>query len=330
MIPPRRFNLLLAGTSAPKTSAPTTVALKLPALPRCRQIYLVQLAGRHDTRISRSEALSMADKLIIVNGAKGGLGTTTVAVNLAVQLGHLTGKRIALLEFARPFGQISLMLDFSPRFTLLDALERVNRLDVALLASRLTRHKSGIEILTGNPHAAMHAEQRQSFTIEALLRVLELACEAFDMVVVDLGFVNAAEWAAILKMADTLLLITEPTELAMGMLNRYLDAVDSSGIDRTHFQIVINRALRSEEDSGASSDKNPKHTFFARLPNDFRQVSEAVTLGIPLLTSSKSTLVGGYRDMAARLLAQPPKNELVSADSPAGSRANNTVAVAAK
>jgi len=272
----------------------------------------------------------MADKLIIVNGAKGGVGTTTVAVNLAVQLGHLTGKRIALLEFARPFGRISLMLDFSPRFTLLDALERVNRLDVALLASMLTRHKSGIEILAGNPHAAMRAEQRQSITIEALLRVLELACEAFDMVVVDLGFVNAAEWAAILKMADTFLLITEPTELAMSMLNRYLDAVDSSGIDRTHFQIVINRALRSEEDSGASSDKNPKQTFFARLPNDFRQVSEAVTLGIPLLTSSKSTLVGRYRDMAARLLAQPPKNEIVSADSPAGSRANNTVAVAAK
>src|SRR5580693_1039425 len=201
MIPLWRFNLLPAGTSARTTCAPTTVALKLPALPRCRQIYLVPLAGRHDTRISRSEALSMADKLIIVNGAKGGVGTTTVAVNLAVQLGHLTGKRIALLEFARPFGQISLMLDFSPRFTLLDALERVNRLDVALLASMLTRHKSGIEILTGNPHAAMHAEQRQSFTIEALLRVLELACEAFDMVVVDLGFVNAAEWAAILKMA---------------------------------------------------------------------------------------------------------------------------------
>jgi pilus assembly protein CpaE len=272
----------------------------------------------------------MADKLIIVNGAKGGVGTTTVALNLAVQLGHLTGKRIALLEFARPFGQISLMLDFSPRFTLLDALERVDRLDVALLASMLTRHKSGIEILAGHLHAAMRAEQRQSITIEALLRVLELAREGFDLVIVDLGFVNAAEWAAILKTADALLLITEPTELAMGMLNRYLDAVDSSGIDRSHFQIVINRALRSEEELVAASDKNQKQTFFARLPNDFRQVSEAVTLGIPLLTSSKSSLVGRYRDLAARLLAQPPKSETVSADSPVDSRPTASVAAAAK
>src|SRR3984957_12989631 len=272
----------------------------------------------------------MAERLIIVNGAKGGVGTTTVALNLAVQLGHITGKRIALLEFARPFGQISLMLDFSPRFTLLDTLERVNRLDVALLASMLTRHKSGIEILVGHLHAAIRAEQRQSITIEALLRVLELACEAFDLVVVDLGFVNAAEWASILKTADALLLVAEPTELAMGMLKRYLDAVDSSGIDRARFRIVINRALRSDEESAAAPDNNLKQSFFARLPNDFRQVSEAVTLGIPLLTSSKSTLVGRYRDLAARLLAQQPRKENAGADFPADSPATASVTAAAK
>jgi pilus assembly protein CpaE len=259
----------------------------------------------------------VAEKLIIVTGSKGGVGTTTVALNLAVQLAQLTAKRIALLEFARPFGQIGLMLDFQPRFTLLDALGRIDRLDQALLASLLTRHKSGIEILAGPLHAALRAEQRQSVTLEALLRILELARCAFDYVVVDLGFVNAAEWSRVLQTADTLLLIAEPSVLALGMLERYLHAVDSAGLDRARFQIIVNRARQNDDEPVAQCEKILHQSFFARLPNDFRQVSESVTLGIPLTAGSNNPLVGRYRELATRLLAETSASESHQSDSPA-------------
>ena len=74
----------------------------------------------------------MAGKTIIVTGSKGGVGTTTVALNIGVQLAARSKKRTALVDLARPFGQISLMLDLNPRFTVLDALERIDRLDEAL------------------------------------------------------------------------------------------------------------------------------------------------------------------------------------------------------
>jgi len=259
----------------------------------------------------------VAAKLIIVTGSKGGVGTTTVALNLAVQLAQLTAKRIALLEFARPFGQIGLMLDFQPRFTLLDALGRIDRLDQALLASLLTHHKSGIEILAGPLHAALRAEQRQSVTLEALLRILELARSAFDFVVVDLGFVNAAEWSRVLQTADTLLLIAEPSVLALGMLERYLHAVDSAGLDRARFQIIVNRARQNDDEPVAQCEKILHQSFFARLPNDFRQVSESVTLGIPLTAGSNNPLVGRYRDIAARLISPPSVIDSRQSDSPA-------------
>ena len=229
----------------------------------------------------------MAERSIIVTGSKGAVGTTTVALNVAVHMAQLANKRVGLIEFARPFGQISLMLDFDPRFTLLDAVERIDRLDSALLASLVTRHKTGVEILARPLHAALRADQRQLVTLEALRRILELACQAFDLVVVDLGFVNAAEWARVLLSADKLVLVAEPSALALEMLERYLKVADLAGLGRNRFQIIINRWRQNDDELVAKFEKDLEQSFFARLLNDFRQVSEAVTLGILLTSSTK-------------------------------------------
>jgi pilus assembly protein CpaE len=255
----------------------------------------------------------LGERSIIVTGSKGGVGTTTVALNLAVHMARMTKKRIGLLEFARPFGQIALMLDAEPRFTLLDALERAPRLDESLLPSLMTRHKSGVEILMGPRHLALSAEQRQTVTLESLLRIFELARSVFDFVVVDLGFVNAAEWARVMHDADTLLLVCEPGALALGMLERYLKAVDSAGLDRAQFQVVVNRSRQNDDSAISAHERELNQTFFARLPNDYRQVSEAVSLGIPLTAVANNPLVARYRDMAAKLI-NPPVEALLAQD----------------
>jgi pilus assembly protein CpaE len=244
----------------------------------------------------------LAEKSIIVTGAKGGVGTTTVALNLAVQIAQLTRKRIALLEYARPFGQIALMLDFHPRFTLIDALERADRLDERLLAGLTEKHRTGIDILAGPAHSALREDQRPFVTLEAFLKILAFAQNAFDFVVVDLGFVNAAEWSRALAMADALLLVAEPSALALGMLERYLSAVGSAGIDALRFQIVLNRWRQNDADLVARRVAALPQTIAARLPNDYRQVSEAVTFGTPLAASSNNVLLSRYRKLASGIL----------------------------
>jgi len=90
------------------------------------------LRSRQSRPASRqSGTFCVSERSIVVTGSKGGVGTTTVALNLAVHIARMTKKRIALLEFARPFGQIARMLDAKPRFTLLDALAHAARLDQA-------------------------------------------------------------------------------------------------------------------------------------------------------------------------------------------------------
>jgi pilus assembly protein CpaE len=178
----------------------------------------------------------VAERTTIVTGSKGGVGTSTVALNLAVQLAAETKKRVLLIDLARPFGQISLMLDFEPRFTILDALERSARLDETVLASLATRHKSGIDILAGPRQAAMKPEQRQSVTLDAICKLIEISDRAYDLVVIDLGVVNPADWAPVLKAAQILFLVSEPTALALGMIDRQISSATRSGVDDSRCQ----------------------------------------------------------------------------------------------
>ncbi len=246
----------------------------------------------------------MADQITIVTGSKGGVGTTTVALNLAVQLAMQTRRRVGLLDLARPFGQISLMLDFEPRFTILDALERIDRLDEALLARMAMRHKSGVEILAGPLHAPMKPEQRQSVTLAALTKLVEIAGGAFDFTIVDMGVVNAAEWAPVLSHAGTLLLVAEPSVLALGMVGRHIAAAAPAGVDCERIQVIVNRWRQNDDGMLSAFEKQSSRPILTRLPNDYRQLTEALTLGMPLTGSANNVLLSRYRALALWLAAK--------------------------
>jgi pilus assembly protein CpaE len=263
--------------------------------------------------------LPVNDNTTIVTGSKGGVGTTTVALNLAVQLAMWTRKRVGLLDLARPFGQISLMLDLEPRFTILDALQRIDRLDEAVLASMAMRHKTGVEVLAGPLHAQMKAEQRQSVTLAALTRLVEIAARAFEFSVIDMGVVNAAEWAPVLSHAGTLLLVTEPTVLALGMVARHIAAAAPAGVDCERIQVVVNRQRQNDEPMLAAFQKQGSRPILARLPNDFRQLTEALTLGMPLTGSSNNLLLSRYRALASWVTAKSePLEHLAPVDIDSG------------
>src|ERR1700683_4014131 len=103
------------------------------------------------------------------------------------------------------------------------------------------RHKTGVEILAGPLHAPMKAEQRLSVTIESLCRLVEIANKVYDFVVVDVGVVNAAEWAGVLREAQAILLVADPSVQALGMIKRHIAAAAPAGVDCERIQIVINR-----------------------------------------------------------------------------------------
>lgn len=237
------------------------------------------------------------DKLIVVMGAKGGVGATTVTVNLGVQLSTYARKRVVLLDFARPLGNAHLLLDLHPRFSIRDAVENLDRLDSHFFAGLLTPHKTKLELLGG----ATQAEEWQTISVAPLERVVNVAQNSSDIVLLDMGSQFSSEWSPILRMARMILIVAEANVPALWTLERRLLALKGFGIEPERVRIIINRWHKGDDEVLKSVQKEISRPIFACLPNDFRKASEAVNLGAPLIENHNNVLSNRYRQIAAQL-----------------------------
>src|SRR4051812_28613898 len=186
---------------------------------------LTQMLARFVEELDIKERSSSLDKLIVVMGSKGGVGATTVAVNLAVQLATFAKKRVALLDFARPLGTAHLLLDLHPKFTIRDAVDNLDRLDSHFLAGLLTHHKTKVDVLCG----ATQPEEWQAVAVPSLQRVVNVAQGVCDYVLVDVGSQFSPEGMAILRMAGVILVVAGADVPAVWALERRLLALKGVG-----------------------------------------------------------------------------------------------------
>lgn len=245
-----------------------------------------------------------AKKVFLVVGSKGGVGTSTVAVNLAVQLAQITQKSVGLLDFASPLGNVALLLDLHARYTVCDAVENVERMDSHFFGGLLTPHPSGLQVLAGTPSP----DERLTSSGHALAEVVRVAQNVFDYVVVD-GGTYSSQWSSFSKPAPVILLVAEARELSLWSLERHLSSLAAFGVLNGKVHVVINRWHRKNEETLKSAEKTLNHPVFARLPNDYRQVSEAINLGIPLSKNHGDPLAVKFRELACQLAGVPCPGE---------------------
>jgi pilus assembly protein CpaE len=237
------------------------------------------------------------DKLIVVMGSKGGVGATTVAVNLGVQLCTFAKKRVVLLDFARPLGNVHLLLDLHPRFGIRDAVESLDRLDTHFLQGLLTRHKTKLEILGG----ALQPEEWQNIPLAPMQRVVNVAQAGFDTVLMDMGTQFSSDWSPVLQKARMILMVAEANILSLWTLERRLAALSGFGIETERLRVVINRWHKGDEEALKSIEKNIRRPVFACLPNDYRKASTAANMGLPLMENHNNDLSDRYRQLASQL-----------------------------
>ena len=245
---------------------------------------------------------SETEKLIVVVGAKGGVGTTTVSVNIAVQLARSAGKRVVVIDFGHPLGHCALLLDLEARFSFRAAVESLDRLDSHLFSGLLASHKSGVQVLAG----ASNSDDWDRISPASLARVVNVAQSSFDFVIVDLGCNSSTEWSPVLRLARQVILVTETNVPSLWSLERQITMLRSVGVESARLRLVVNRWHKPDDEALGAFEKRTKLKIFERLPNDYKAVSRAVNMGAELSKGQNDQLVQKFRAIAERLTGARP------------------------
>ena len=271
--------------------------LHLPLQASAMAEALVRASARRPSSRPRKKADAI---LSVFWGAKGGSGVTTVATNFAIAAAQESGKKVLLIDLDIPLGDAVLNLGLTPQYSTVDALQNYSRLDGNFLEKITLQHESGIRILPA-PGKLVPVQ----FPAEAVDRLIQVARQEYDCVVVDTGSRFDLTATMLLDPVATMYLVTQVSIPELRNSNRL--ALDFFGAKMPKFEIVLNRYDSSK--LGLDEDHITKVITRKpnwKIPNDYNAVSNMQNSAVPL-AMNHTAIARVIRQMARAAFNLPEK-----------------------
>ena len=250
-------------------------------------------------------------KIVAVYGAKGGIGTTTVAANLALALmDRDRDARVVLVDGAIQYGDVHLMFNELGQASVMDLVPRLNELDIELVENvMLFNRATGISILPAPPRP----EFAEKITGEAFARILEFMRRHYDYVVLNTdSYISDAVLAA-LDASEVVVLLTAQSINAIRNTRLFLDLWNAMGMTKDRIQLVISRYDPTSPITTERVGERLKFPVNMLLPEDNEAARKADALGQPALRSSRdsaySKALYGLADQAIKRIEAVEKSE---------------------
>jgi pilus assembly protein CpaE len=243
-------------------------------------------------------------QIITTFGSKGGVGTTTVAVNLAVTLSlREDSPSVALIDMNTLFGEIPLFLDMSPQFHWGEITKNVDRLDNTFLSNVLARHNTGVHLLPSPAYLNGHIRP----TPETMSHILNLMRAMFDYVIIDGGQSTDDTSLRIVELSDTLLMITILSLPCLTNSNKLIKSfIDLGYLSSDRIKVVVNRYIKKSEISLKDAETGISKELFWVIPNDYKISMMAINQGKPLVhIAPKAEISHNFKKLADTL--SPPE-----------------------
>ena len=242
---------------------------------------------------------SKTGSIISVAGASGGVGTTSIAINLACALAQNPERSVVLVDLDLSLGDADVFLEMIPDYTLLDVAQNISRLDLALLRKSLTKHDSGVYVLP----RPIQIEDAGTISVESFKKVLGLLKASFTHLVIDLSkSYNQLDLAA-LQSSDHIIMLTQLDLPCLRNIVRLLASLESYDGVPDKVRIVVNRAgLDKSQINSSKAEETIDREIYWRIPNNYSVVSECRNNGRPLIRSApKAAITLSINELAEKL-----------------------------
>jgi pilus assembly protein CpaE len=237
---------------------------------------------------------------IVFFGVKGGCGTTTLAVNCGVELARQTKRPTVIVDLKPGLGEVGLFLGVRSRYTLLDAIDNLHRLDAEFLRELVVKHKSGLDILAGSDQF----ERPGAGETGPIEEVFRLLAKEYEHIIIDAGSQLNSSAMASLYTGDTICLVANPDVPCVRNAQRLLERIAQMGACADRIKILLNRAAAPYPIPPAQIESTLGHRIDHRFVSDYRTVSTALNSGVPLTMTGNTELAAQF-DLFTRRMIDP-------------------------
>ncbi len=218
-------------------------------------------------------------RIIALFSSKGGVGKTTIAVNLAIALHQKSSGNVVLFDADFFFGNVGVYLNLPPFYSILNLISHLSNPSAILLDQVLVPHASGIRVLM-SPYYPEEAELVEASHVKDVLSFLS---ETHDYVVVDCQATYDERTLTILENTNLIVVVTTPEVGAIKNTSRFLELAEKLGIPDERLQILVNRADSDVGVNVREIERTLKHPIAFQLPSGGRTVVFSVNRGVPLI-----------------------------------------------
>jgi pilus assembly protein CpaE len=195
---------------------------------------------RHQAQLNKLNGDPGAPRVVGVLGAKGGVGATTLACNLAAELHRQTAEKVLLADLDIQAGSVAFQMGIEPKYSVLDAVNNIDHLDLSCWEGIVTQKDTDLPILSSP--ALLGAPEPD---VSDIGRLIALARSFYRWVVLDFGRINCFS-RSVANSVDELLVVTTPGIPALYESKRMLDGLVQAGFPRDQIRLIVNQAEESK------------------------------------------------------------------------------------